>query len=238
MNDVPDETVILFVDGCMDREALIAFEARLANDPVLAKRVEAHRWMAQQIVAAHGPPEVAVDQSLIARLGLGDDNVIGILDCRRSVARGGIIWTARISAIAASLVLGIFVGQAMLRPGTAMIANIGGRPTASGDLAYGLSNQLTGESGSVRIGVSFKTGNGICRTFRTAQGVSGLGCREGTDWLVPVMATDGADHVAATEYRLASGDVAPSVMAEVDRRIHGEPLSVAEEARMKATGWR
>lgn len=148
------------------------------------------------------------------------------------------MWAASVGTIAASLVVGIFVGQAMFTPGTAMIADTGGRPTASGVLADGLSNQLAGEPGPVRIGVSFKTENGICRTFRTAQGVSGLGCREGTHWLVPVMATDGADPAATTEYRLAGGDVAPSVMAEVDRRIRGEPLTTSEEAQLKMTGWR
>lgn len=239
MNEVPDETVVLFVDGCMAGEALIAFEARLAKDPLLAERVATHRWIARQIATAHGaPPETAFDKSHIARLGLSDDNVFTISDGSRSLARRRMVWGTAIGSIAASLVVGIFVGQAMFTPGTAMITNTGGRPFASGVLADGLSKQLAGDAGAVRIGVSFRTQNGICRTFRTAQGVSGLGCREGRHWLVPVMTTNSVGPATTTEYRLAGGDVAPSVMTEVDRRIVGGPLTTSQEAQLRTTGWR
>jgi hypothetical protein len=147
---------------------------RLANDAVLAERVAAHRWMARQIVAAYGPPpEAAVDECLVARFGLGDGdgNVVAIADSRRPAARRVMIWTARIGAITASLVIGILVGQAMFTPRTAMTADTGGRLMASGVLADRLSNQLAGELGPVHIGASFRTESGICRTFRTEPSV-------------------------------------------------------------------
>lgn len=241
MNGVPDETVIAYVDGHMGDEALAEFEARLAEDPVLARRVAAHRWMAHQIVTAYGsPPEATTDDQLIARLGLADteaENIVSMSSYRRASARTGVAWTARIGLIAASLVLGIFVGQTMLMPQGGIIDDLGGRPIASGALAAALSNQLAGEKGAVRIGITFRTHEGICRTFRTEQGISGLGCREGTKWRVPAMTTEEDGDNAATEYRLAGGDVAPTIMAEVDRRIKGEPLSLSDEVRLRASHW-
>ncbi|MBV1692300.1 hypothetical protein KRR38_32735 [Novosphingobium sp. G106] len=239
MSDPVEETVIAYVDGCMDGEAVAAFEAKLAEDPVLAERVSSHRWMARQIVAAYGPPpEEGVDETLIARLGLGNDSVAVIPGFVHLTARRGVVWTARFAALAASLVVGIFVGQRLLMPDTSLIPGPDGQVTASGVLATGLSNQLAGEQGAVLIGVSFRTATGICRTFRTTQGLSGLGCREGAQWRLPVIVSAVSAQKAPTEYQLASGEIPSQVMAEVDRRIKGEPLTKAEETRLKAVGWR
>lgn len=241
MNCASDEAVTAYVDGGMDKEALAEFEARLAKDPLLAKRVTAHHWITRQIVLAYGsPPQGIVDDALIARLGLADagsENIVSMSGYRRASVRSGIVWTARIGLTAASLVLGIFVGQTMFVPHTGMIVDVDGRPIASGALAAALSNQLAGEQGAVRIGITFRTHEGICRTFRTELGTSGLGCREGTHWRVPMMTTEEASDNTATEYRLASGDVAPSIMAEVDRRIKGEALSPVDEVRLRASHW-
>ena len=52
MTEISEEEVVAFVDDRLSREEKAAFEARLASDPALAKRVASHRWMAQQIEAA------------------------------------------------------------------------------------------------------------------------------------------------------------------------------------------
>lgn len=242
MSDVPDERIIAFVDGGLDGAVRAAFERSLAQDPALAARVAAHRWMARQIVAAYGaPPDAAIDAELIARLGLGSDapgdKIVALDDYRRAAARRKRTWSLRIGAIAASLAAGVMIGQVMMLPRGALITERDGRLVAGGVLAEGLSNRLAGQPGPVRIGITFRTATGICRTFQSGE-ASGLGCREAGHWRVPIMVAGGQDDKPASDYRLAGGGEAPSVMAEVDRRIQGEPLAPSEEARLKANGWR
>ena len=239
MKNVTDEAVIQFVDGCMTGDELAAFEARLATDVALAERVSAHRWMARQIVAAYGSlPEAEFDHLLLDRLGLSEDNVLPFTGTRKLKFARAVNWGAGAGALAASLAIGVLVGQSLLAPPNGLVRETDGKLLASGELADRLSNQLTGEQGPVRIGVSFRGDNGVCRTFHVAQGASGLGCREGEHWNIPIMVTDDSKPNGNTEYSLAGGDIAPSVMAEVDRRIQGEPFTSEQERQLVSGGWK
>ena len=239
MKELTDEAVILFVDGGMTGAELAEFEARLATDVTLAERVSAHRWMVRQIVAAYGsPPDEVVDGPLLDRLGLNEDNVFPFATIRNFKASRAIGWSVAASALAASLVIGVMVGQSMLAPANGIILGSSGKLVASGELSERLSNQLTGEQGPVQIGVSFRAENGVCRTFHVQQGASGLSCREGERWIVPIMVTDNPNPNGPTEYSLASGNIAPAVMAEVDRRIKGEPLSAEQERQLRNVSWK
>ena len=71
----------------------------------------------------------------------------------------------------------------------------------------------------------------------TENGMSGLGCREDGQWAVPIVVSGSSQPEGTAEYSLAGGSVAPPVMAEVDRRMIGEPLSPAEENTLKDKGW-
>jgi hypothetical protein len=243
LNDISDETVIAFVDGRLHGAPLAAFEERLAQDEGLAARIAAHRWMARQIVAAYGPPpETEIDDTLLARLRLGngavqDEKVVALADYRRTTTARRRIWSISIGAIAASLAAGVMIGHGMLSSGAALISGHDGQLVADGALAAGLSDRLAGQPGPIRIGISFRTASGICRTFHTPQGASGLGCRAGGQWHVPIMVAGGDSVKGGADYRLAAGGESPSVMTEVDRRIRGEPLTPAEEARLRGNGW-
>ena len=240
MTDIPDERVVAFVDGQLDGEALHAFKTRLASEPALVERVAAHRWMARQVTAAYGPaPHSNGDDALIARLGLVNRRVFELKNPRWLTGRRGPMKIAGLAALAASLVLAIIVVPVPVTPTSTLVRVADGRPTASGILAASLSTQLAGEPGRVQIGLSFRTDHGICRTFRSDRGVNGIGCRDGDHWLVPMM-TAGVPESAntSTDYRLASGDFSPAIMAEVDREIRGEPLSLADELRLRQRHWR
>lgn len=239
MSDMSEEQVIAFVDGRLDGQALAAFEAKLGQDRALVERVAAHRWIARQIVAAYDdPPGDEVDEALVARLGLAGDNVVA-MPALHSAPRRSWRALAAAGALAASLAAGVFIGNMAGRPEASLLQVGGsGRLVAGGVLAESLSNRLSGQAGPVRIGVSFRTGQGVCRTFSTDNGLSGLGCREDDHWAVPMAVTGPALHEGTAEYRLAGGDVAPSVMAEVDRRMVGEPLGPAEEKALKEQGWK
>jgi hypothetical protein len=239
LREIPDEDVIAFVDGRLEEPTRAAFEARLKDDPELAKEVAAHRWMARQIVAAFGePPRYEVDEADLARLGLSATDVVEFPRRHRRATRGSVFAAILSGAIAASLVAGVFLGRIVGGSSAGILqADDSGRVVARGELAESLSDQLSGLPGTTRIGLTFRTAQTVCRTFSTPQGLSGLGCREAGQWIVPILTTGRSDMQGETEYRLAGGDVAPSVMAEVDRRMVGEPLSPAQERALIAKDW-
>lgn len=239
MSKIPDDDVIAYVDGCLQGSERAAFEASLRENPELAEQVAAHRWIARQIVAAFGePPRDEVDDADLARLGLSEGNVVEFAARRRHTTRRSVFAASLSSAIAASLVAGVFLDRMISEPDVGILqADSTGRVVARGELAENLSDRLSGVPGEVRIGLTFRTAQTVCRTFATPQGLSGLGCREDGQWLVPIVTTSRADTQRKTEYRLAGGDVAPFVMAEVDRLIVGEPLSPTQEKALMATGW-
>ena len=241
MTHISEERVIAYVDGQLDGELLFDFRARLVTDPGLAERVAAHRWMARQVTAAYGPPpEVNEDDALIAHFGLGNGQVVPLSDHQLFPVRRGQSKFAAFTAVAASLALVLIVGSISLTSTSPIVRVPEGPRIASGILAASLSDQLSGEPGRVRIGLSFRTDQGVCRTFQSDQGVSGIGCRNGDHWVVPMTskADPHTNAITSADYRLAGGDITPSVMAEVDKRIRGEPFSIGDEARLRQHHWR
>lgn len=240
MNTVSDEDVVAYVDGNLGEDARRAFEAELANDPDLARRVSAHRWMSRQITAAFdGPPNDDMDEEELERLGLSDSKVVPMA--------GKLPWTIRRSAfaavltgaMAASLVAGVVLDRALINRGSALVqTDAAGQVLAQGKLADSLSDHVSGQPGLVRIGLTFRTDHTVCRTFSTRRGLSGIGCRRKGRWVIPIFATNPPETRANSEYQLAGDNVAPSVMADVDRRMVGEPLSIAQEKALIADGWK
>ena len=240
MTHISEECVIAYVDGQLDGEMLVDFRARLVTEPTLAERVAAHRWMARQIAAAYGPPPKAKHgDALIAHFGLDNDQVAPISDHQYIPVRRARLKFAAVTALVASLAFVLVAGSVALMSNSAIVGVPQGPRVASGILAASLSDQLSGEPGRVRIGLSFRTDQGFCRTFRSDQGVSGIGCRNGERWVVPMAsATNSQAHaITGADYRLAGEDFPPSVMAEVDRRIRGDPLSLADELRLRQRHW-
>ncbi len=243
MTEVSDVDVIAYVDGCLEGSARAAFEERLRSDPALAERVAAHRWMTSQIVSAFGPPPGdEIDPALVARLGLAGENVVPFAPPQGRTRRP-LLALLISGAIAASLLVGVFVGRSFdSQPTPWLRSGPEAKILADGALSQGLSGNLAGQAGTVRIGMSFHTAQGVCRTFSTGSGstgsgLSGMGCRQGSDWVVPIVVT-GAAAGSGGDYRLAAGEVAPAVMAEVDRRIVGDPLGAAEEQALRQKGWK
>lgn len=245
MNRYTDEDIIAFVDGRLPAAAHAQMEAAANADAALAARIAHHQWLAGQIGAAFGPPPAFdADADLIARLGLSagwadpQDNVVAMAT-RRS--RQPTPWHRRagwLTAVAASLAVGVLVGRAIPPAATTLEATPGGALIAGPTLAAALDSQLAGQAAPIRIGLSFRTQRGLCRTFVMPGGTSGLGCRAGEGWQVPIVAAPAASPGTGSEYRLAGGDAAAVVMAQVDRMIIGEPLSPADERRAQRQGWR
>jgi hypothetical protein len=136
-------------------------------------------------------------------------------------------------AIAATLILGIFVGQQIE---TGAVVTRDGVLVAHGRLASVLDTQLAATqpgSGAVRIGLTFRARDGdICRTF-TSDRLQGIACRGDDSWrLVNTAAGE-----RATPYRQASsGDI--GIMAAAQAMMAGAPFDRTAEAAARARGWK
>ncbi|MDE2442443.1 MAG: hypothetical protein KGP14_15610, partial [Betaproteobacteria bacterium] len=239
MSRFSEEEVMAFADGRLTGSARQAIEEQLKVDPDLARKIAAQRWMARQVVAAFDePPHVEFDQGLMARLGLLDGNVVAIGSRRQIAIRRSVFGAILTGAAAACLALGFF-GERILKGSTATMLGVdtAGHMVARGELADSLSNQLAAGPGKVRIGVTVQTAEGICRTFSTRAGLSGMACRNSDGWTVPIVVASAPQASVRSEYHLASDTVAPAVMDEVDRRMIGEPLSPAEENTLRSNDW-
>jgi hypothetical protein len=160
---------------------------------------------------------------------------------RDAAAAPGPRWRAREwMAMAASLVLGLFIAWRFLPGGDAgLIEPAGGVLVARGALATALDRQLASEQGReqpVTIGLTFRSKDGsYCRSFtlRDAR-TAGLACRVKTSWRIPV--TTAADFPGG-DLQPAASAVPPAVLAEIESRIVGEPLDASAERDAQHANW-
>jgi hypothetical protein len=147
--------------------------------------------------------------------------------------------------LAASLVLGVVIGQAILRsPQSSPITTArDGRLTANGVLAQALSEQLASAppaQAPVRIGVSFKSKNGAyCRTFSLGDSsvLAGLACRDHDEWHVQALAQTTQPGQAGSAYRQAAAEIPKSVMQAVEDNIAGDTLDAHAEQLARDKSW-
>ena len=207
------------------------------------QRMEDVRTIESAVVAAYGAaPDLLIDKNLMARL-VGDaqsDNVVAMVHGKQITSKKWFAFPAAAwGSIAASLVVGALLGYG-LQPKVpeAMIASKDGRLLAQGILAEQLTSQIASEqsNGGVDIGLSFKSANRVCRTFASEAQYSGVSCRAGKLWQVEMVMAQTEKH-AANEYRLASSETPPAVMAFVDGIIVGDVLDPAAEVSARKSGW-
>lgn len=115
---------------------------------------------------------------------------------------------------------------------------------AQGRLLQALNGQPGGgasEDGGVRIGVSFVAGDGsYCRSFTlsgSAQEMSGLACRAGDEWHIPVLAQNVKQAPQAGSYRALSSDTPAAVLEAIDQRIAGPELDSKGEQEALRKNW-
>lgn len=255
-----DETLIAYTDGELDADTRAAVEAATASDPEVARRLVKHLALAGKVRAAYDPvlrepvPQrlkdvvsTPVAASASASANAESGGAIDIATARMVKAarakREQRSWTWRQwSAIAATLVLGVWAGRLVHQEQPqAQMAMQGGGLVARGALERALSTQLAGaQTGDepVRIGISFRAKSGeYCRTFTLSNETSGLGCKAGPDWRLPVMA-HAPTAPSSGAYRMAAGELPPAVVREMEQRIAGHSLDAREEEAAQRGGWR
>ena len=241
-----EETLMAYADNELDAQTRTAVEAAMAKDPELARRVAQHQALRGKLrVVFDKTLEEPVPQRLI-------DTVRGVPSVRRE---GNVIPLRRKApartawpqwvGLAASLVVGVIIGQSLLRgsPSGPITAERDGRLKANGALAQALSEQLAGaqpEQSLVRIGVSFKAKNGdYCRTFNMhdSTALAGLACRDHNEWHVQALAQTATAESGSSTYRQAATERPKSVMAAVDDNIAGDPLDAHAEQLARDKSW-
>jgi len=215
-----DETmVIAWVDGELAPAEAARVEQAIAADPAVRDLAEAHRAMRARFAAAFG----AIADEPVA---LPRAEVVSLAAERAKQMRR--LWVP--GAIAASLVVGLFIGE-VDRP-------VGVRDRADAlalapPLAHALDTQLSGAAGPVRVALSFRAQDGAyCRSF-SATHLDGVACRTDDGWTLrhaaPGSAQDG-------DYAQAGSD--PARASAIAAMIAGEPLDAATERAARDRGWR
>lgn len=233
----PPETLMAYADGELDAETRRAIEAEMAADPEVAQEVERHRAMR---AAVDGAFAGVLDEPVPDRL---------LRATRKSPTSTGAQprrqwswpeWTS----IAASLLIGILGGLALLQPdseSSLVVAESDGRVVAGGALAQALSEQLSSQDGTeIDIGLTFRAKSGeYCRTFgaRAANPVVGFACRDAETWRIDMLSTAPRAESGGS-YRMASTQLPAPIVQAIAQRMQGEALDADEEAIARQRRWR
>jgi hypothetical protein len=239
-----DDRLMAYVDRELDPASTAEIDAAIARDPELAARVERQRKLR---VAVHAAFEPILQEPMPKRLLDAASGTAPVSSGSRASRR----WTwFEWSAMAASVVLGVLIGGALIGdlrrapaidPSTNLAAERG-HVVARGRLALALSEQLASTQkpdASVRIGLTFLSKGGeYCRTFTLEKGAAaGLACSSAGEWRIPLIVQ--ADRTGPSgDYRTAAAQLPPAVLRAVDERIQGSSLDAEAERAAQQRGWK
>jgi len=221
---IEDEELFAWLDGELQGEAATRVAALVAASPDLGARVDQHRRLSAGLRAAFEP--VTTDRLAPPRF---DSAKITDFGAARSEGwwhrwSRGPQWLPMAATLALGLVVGNFVGQQSEAP----VQNRDGLLVAAASLDRELDGQLAsaGARNGIRIGLTFLDRQGvICRSF-TQGAASGLACRDQDEWRVRGL-FQGAEGQAG-EYRMAAGQD-PQLASLIDETIAGDPFNAAAE---------
>jgi hypothetical protein len=234
---VPPETLMAYADGELDPETRRAIEAEMAIDPQVAQEVERHRALRADVSGAFaGVVDEPMPDRLLRAAKKSPTGASGQPRRRWS-------WP-EYSSIAASLLIGILAGRAIVQPQSEsrlVATGSDGRVIAGGALAQALSDQLSSQDGTqIDIGLTFRSRAGeYCRTFgaHTPNPVVGFACRDAENWRVDMLSTAPRAE-AGGAYRMASTQLPAPVVQAIAERMQGEALDADEEAIARQRRWR
>ena len=247
---ITPEEIIAYVDGELEEGARNRITLAALVDIDLAERIAAERALRRQLQAHYAPlaeapvPAAWAESIRRATAGPGGE-VVDLAAARvRKAAESGRAaprwwhspWAG--AAMAASLVLGVFVGIAWQGAGGGgPIVARDGALVASGDLASALDTQLASaqDGAPVRILGSFRRAdNDVCRVFSGAM-ASGIACHAANGWQLQHVLPGSTEPGQA--YRQAGSQDA-ALMSLAQDMAKGDPLDAGQEREARAKGWR
>lgn len=234
----PPETLMAYADGELDAETRRAIEAEMAVDPQVAQEIERHRAMRAEVGGAFAG---VLEEPVPDRLLRAAKKTAPKADQPSRRQWSWPEWTS----IAASLVIGVLGGRALLhqpdRGSGIIVAGVDGRVIAGGALAQALSEQLSAQDGSgVDIGLTFRSKSGeYCRTFgaNASNPVVGFACRDAEVWRIDMLSTAPRTE-SGGGYRMASTQLPAPIVLAIAARMQGEALDADEEAIARQRRWR
>ncbi len=242
--DVDAEMLMAFADGELSPLDAKRVERAIAENPALARQVDDHRRLRAMLTDGFaGVMDEPVPNKLTAMVQATP--VINLASVRAERAQRAVPpvpvwqrWRGGV-AIAASLVVGVMVGQQLNSQHVegGPVQSQGGVLVASAGLADALDTQLaSAQTGkATRILATFRTPQGdICRSF-SGETISGIACREENAW--QLRTTRGGAVRSGAEYQQA-GSADAALLAEAQAMMAGDPFDAAAEEKAKASGWR
>ena len=235
---IDEATIIAWVDGELDEPTAARTAEAVAADPALAALAEQHRRMKVRFAAAFAPladlPAAEVTAPDPERPAATVVSLAAARKARDAAAAAASRPAPRRwlvpGAIAASVLVAVLAGQSFIGGGSA-----GGERDAlalPAPTVAALDRQLSGDSGAVRVAMTFRSRDGnLCRGF-TASGLASVACRTEGGWRLRYAAPAAAQ---GGDYRQAGGDTGQ--LEFIQSIIAGEPLDRAAETKARADRW-
>ena len=231
---IDDEMLMAYLDGELDAAERDQVEAALASEESLRSQLEVQRRLRDRLTSHYDP--VAAESVPERFRRMLDPAVVDLAEARRQRTPVRLIWQS-VTALAATLVLGLVLGTQIPRKGD-LVRSEHGVLYADGDLARQLDTQLASAPAvgvTTRVGVSFERYDGrYCRTFQ-GPALGGLACRDGEQWRLVVTAP--GNGVSQSEYRQAASGNAV-VLQTAQELMAGEPLDATAERRARDSDWK
>lgn len=237
---ITDEMLIAYADGELGAADVLKVEAAIANDPVLAARLEAQLRLISRISEHYDPVAGEPVPDRFRKLLEPGAEIVDFSAAREARARRISLpsWGAAggaAGAIAATLVAGFIAGNIFATSGV-LVTTRGGAVVAAGKLDAVLGEQLASlqpAGADVLIGLSFRAKDGdVCRTFE-ASAMSGIACHADGHW--QLRQTHSSDGNARPEYRQErSAEIAAAAAA----MMAGEAFDATTERAARDAGWK
>jgi hypothetical protein len=240
---ITEERLGAYLDGELDAAERAEIAAAMAQDPEIVQRLDRMRGVHNKLLAAYsGIANEPVPQRLTDALR-GEARVAALAKAKSDRNRFKLRWTApELSALAASVVVGVALGYFLLKWAGAGIATPReGQLLVRGAVAEALSSQLASAQARdtpVRIGLTFRDRfNDYCRSFalRGRSNLAGLACRENGGWRVHALAQINLPSGGNAEP--AGTELPREILQAVQERIVGEPLDASGEAAARRLNW-
>lgn len=248
-----NEILMAYADGELDAALRVQIETEMARDPELAHAVGIQIQQREALQAKlHAAFDGALQKDVPERLIAATESTPSIasspvvdLSVRRTEERlrAPRRWAwPQWAAIAASLLLGVFVGRAGLIGGDEPFIAGQGRMLAHGALATALTEHTGGSTDpetDIQVGMSYLAKSGdYCRTFtlKHEQALAGLACRRDSQWTIDALMSTNTD--ASGGYRMAGAAIPAAILGIVEETMTGEPLDAEQEEEARSRGWR
>lgn len=246
--NISDETLMRYADGELDAQQAAEVEAAIRNDPTRAQRVEEHRALRAKLGRAFDGVlrEPIPDRLVEAANAAARTNVTDLASAR--AAKQGATHARRWAwkewtAIAASVLMGVFVGRTALQaPDSTLVETRGNELIAAGSLAEALTTQVGGERSQdapIVIAATFRNETGeYCRAFtaREPEALAGVACRDDDAWRLHTL-TQGAAG-ASNDYRMAGSQLPAIVVQTMDSMMASDALDTEQEEAARERSWR